>query len=136
MVRSVATSPAARLPKRKLAPTTTAAACSVSTSTRSTNCSGLQPAMSRSNGTASTWSAPAAASSSARTSTVVSCTGACSGRSTAIGCGSKVTATTAIPSLVGDLAGPGQDVLVAEVDAVEVADHHDGAAQVGRHLVE
>ena len=63
-------------------------------------------------------------------------TGACSGRSTAIGCGSKVTATTAQAALVGDLAGPGEHVPVAEVDAVEVADHHDGAAQVGRHLVE
>ena len=62
--------------------------------------------------------------------------GACSGRSTAIGCGSKVTATTGEPALVGDLARPAQHVAVPEVDAVEVADGHDRAAQVGRHVVE
>ena len=59
--RSVATSPAARLPKRKLAPTTTAAACSAPTSTRSMNSSGVQAAISRSNGSTSTASTPASA---------------------------------------------------------------------------
>ena len=62
--------------------------------------------------------------------------GACSGRSTAIGCGSKVAATTLSPSPVGELARAAHHVLVAEVDAVEVADDHHGAAEVGRHLVE
>ena len=100
------------------------------------NSSGVQAATSRSKGTASTSSAPASPSSSARTSSEVSVVGACSGRSTAIGCGSKVTATTGSAALVGDLAGPGQHVAVAEVHAVEVADHHGGRAEVGRDLVE
>ena len=67
---------------------------------------------------------------------MVSVVGACSGRSTAIGCGSKVTATTGSAALVGDLAGPGEHLAVPEVDAVEVADHHDGAAEVGRDVGE
>ena len=62
--------------------------------------------------------------------------GACSGRSTAIGCGSKVTATTVRSRCVGDLPGPGDDVPVAEVHAVEVADDDHGRAEVARHLVE
>ena len=124
------------MPNRKLAPTTTASAWMASTSTRCSNSSGVHDAMSRSNGSASTWSAPASASSSARRSMVVSWVGACSGRSTAIGCGSKVTATSVQSALVGDLPRPGQHPAVPEVDAVEVADRHDGAAQVGRHLGE
>ena len=58
--RSVATSPAARLPNRKLAPTTTAAACSAPTRTSSTNRSGDHSAISRVNGSTSTSSTPAA----------------------------------------------------------------------------
>ena len=85
---------------------------------------------------ASTWSAPTEPSSSARTSSEVSVVGACSGRSTAIGCGSKVTATTGSDALVGDLPGPGQHVPVPEVHPVEVPDHHGGRAEVGRDLVE
>ncbi len=89
-----ATSPAARWPNRKFAPTTTAAAWSRSTRIRSTNSSGDQAATSVVNGSARTSSAPACASSSARSSIEDSVMGAWSGRSTAIGCGSKVTATT------------------------------------------
>ena len=93
--RSVATSPAARLPNRKLAPTTTAAACSALDEhpldellgASSRPCRGRTAAPARA-------STPASPSSSARASMVVSVDGACSGRSTAIGCGSKVTATT------------------------------------------
>ena len=99
----VATSPAARWPNRKLAPTTTAPACSSVDQDRSTNSSGDQPAISRVNGRTSTASAPASPSSAARSSIVVSVTGACSGRSTAIGCGSNVTATTIEAPLVGHL---------------------------------
>ena len=91
---SSATSPAARWPNRKFAPTTTAAACSRSTRIRSTNSSGDQPATSVVNGRARTASAPASWSSAARSPIDVSVIGAWSGRSTAIGCGSKVTATT------------------------------------------
>ena len=58
---------------------------------------GVQSETERSNGTASTSSTPASAISSARASIEVSIEGACSGRSTAIGCGSKVTATTGTP---------------------------------------
>ena len=129
---SVATSPAGLGPKRKFAPTTTAAACSPSTSTRSMNSCGVQAAISRENGITKTSSTPASASSAHRRSMSVSVSGACSGRSTAIGCGSKVTATTLSPSRVGELAGAADDVAVAEVDPVEVADDHDRATEVGR----
>src|SRR5262245_54457892 len=58
------------------------------------NSSGDHRETSRSKGRASTASAPASVSKAARSSTEVSITGACSGRSTAIGWGSKVTATS------------------------------------------
>ena len=77
------------------------------------------------------------ASSAARLSSVVSVGGACSGRSTAIGCGSKVTATTRqVASSSATSRARASDVLVPEVDAVEVADRDDGAAEVGGHLVQ
>jgi hypothetical protein len=40
------------------------------------------------------------------------------------------------PALVRDLPRAGEHVAVTEVDAVEVADDDDRAAQVGRHVVE
>ena len=130
-----ATSPAARLPKRKLAPTTTAAACSASTRIRSMNSSGVQPAISRSNGSTRTASAPSPADSAARVSIEVRVEGACSGRSTAIGCGSKVTATTVGPERPRP-RGRDRSRLVPEVHAVEVADGRRPSAEVGRNLVE
>ena len=97
---------------------------------------GVHAAISRSNGRASTSSTPHSASSSARVSRSVSVVGACSGRSTAIGCGSNVTATTRSPSASASAARLGDHVLVAEVDAVEVADHHGRTPEVTRDVVQ
>ncbi len=94
---SVATSPPALTPKRKFAPTTTACACTASTITSVTNRSGDQPATSRVKGSTRTPSTPASASSETRVAMLVRIGGACSGRSTEIGCGSKVTTTTGSP---------------------------------------
>ena len=120
-------------------PTTTARACSAVDQhvARRTRC-GDQAATSRVNGDHEhVVDAGLREQRGAGVSTSVRVGGACSGRSTAIGCGSKVTATTrSTPSSAGDLTGPATTVLVAEVHAVEVADRDHGAAEVGGHLVE
>ena len=85
----VSTFPLARWPKRKFDPTTTAAACSASTSTRCTNPSGDQDAISRLKGSTSTWSSPRSASSRTRWSMVVSAAGARSGRARPSGAGRR-----------------------------------------------
>ena len=90
-------------------PTTTAAACRASTRTRSMNSSGDHAAISRSKRQrpARRRRRPSSSSRGARRRSRSASVGACSGRSTAIGCGSKVTATTrSRPRSVGDLAGP------------------------------
>ena len=75
-------------------------------------------------------STPASASRAARVSREVSVEGACSGRSTAIGCGSKVTATS-IDARRWSAISRARPItaLVAEVDAVEVADDDDRGAE-------
>ena len=78
------------------------------------------------------------ASSRPRVSIVVRVGGACSGRSTAIGCGSKVTATTvSAPSRAAQPRAPGAARAAwPRCTPSKLPMRHDGAAQVGRHLVD
>ena len=100
------------------------------------NRSGDQAATSRSNGSASTWSTPAAASRSARASSDVEHDRRVLGPQHRHRVRVEGHRDQRQPAFVGDLAGPIDDPLVAAVDAVEVADDDDGAAEVGRHRVE
>ena len=81
------------------------------------------------NGSTSTASTSHCSSSASRCSRVASRGGAESGWITVIGCGSKVTTTDRAPR-AGRGHDAGQQVLVPEVDAVEVADRHDGPGDV------
>ena len=135
--RRVATSPAARCRSGSWPRPRRPRRAGASTSTRSANSCGVHDgdvAVERQR--QHVVDAGRRASSRPGVSMSVSVVGACSGRSTAIGCGSKVTATTRSPSRVGDGARPRDDVLVAEVHAVEVADDDRRAAEVGRDVVE
>ena len=100
------------------------------------NLSGDQAATSRSNGSARTWSTPAAASSVGprleRRQHDRRVLGAQHRHRVRV----EGHRHQRQPAFVGDLAGPVDDPLVAAVDAVEVADDDDGAAEVGRHRVE
>ena len=102
------------------------------------NSSGDQPAISRSKpSTRTRVDAGGLEQLGARVGIEVSVGGACSGRSTAIGCGSKVTATTvSMPRRSAVSRASREHVGVAEVYAVEVADADHGAAEVGRHVVD
>ena len=125
-------------PNRKFAPTTTARGVQRSTRTSSTNRSGVQPATSRVNGSTQHASTPAAASSSARRSSVVSIGGRVLGpehRHRVRVEGDRHDRQRRARGR--DLAGPADDVLVPEVHAVEVADRRRRVRpEVGGHLVE
>ncbi len=130
------TSPVALWPKRKSSPTTTAAACSFSTSTVRTNSSGSIRENSRVNGSTHTASAPRPASSSVRRLAEHRNGGWLPGLVTSSGCGSKVTATDGQPALSPDLGRPRDDALMPAVHAIEHADRDDGFAPSCGDLVQ
>ena len=91
---------------------------------------GVQRAISRSNGSTSTWSAPASASSSARALDRRQLRRRVLGRAAPpSGAGRTSTATHRQPSSSADLPGAVQHHPVTAVHAVEVADDDDGAAR-------
>ena len=102
---------------------------------RSTNSTGDQPATSSVNGRASTASAPACSRSAARSTIVVSVVRGVVGPQHRHRVRVEGDRDDRESALVGDGPGPGDHPTVAEVHAVEVPDHHDRAAEVGRHVV-
>ena len=99
-------------PKRKSSPTTTAAACSFSTSTVRTNSSGSILENSSVKGSTHTASTPRPASSSARRRAEQRNGGWLPGLITSSGCGSKVMATTGRPSSLPSSAARCDDALM------------------------
>ena len=132
---SRATSPAARWPNRKFAPTTTAAACSRSTRIRSTNSSGDQ----RGHVGGERQRQDVVGAGLRQQLGALLDRGQRDGRVVRAQHRHRVRVEgdrdDLEAALVGDLAGPGDHAPVPEVHSVEVADHHDAAAQVGRDVV-
>lgn len=95
---SVSGVPDARWPKVKFAPTTTARACNVSTSTRSTYSAGDHEEISSSKEMTTAASMPASPARAARWATVPSSGGTRSGLKISVGWGSNVHITAGTPS--------------------------------------
>ena len=134
--RSVSTLPEFFQPNRVSSPTITAPAWRASTKTCSTNSSGVRRANSTVNSMTSTASRPDPASSSSRCASEVSGVGARSGKSTASGCGSKVTATEVASRDVACSTSCPRHRPVPAVHPVEVAEGDDGTTEVGGDLRE
>ena len=100
------------------------------------NSMGDQEAISRENGITKTSSTPASASSTQRRSTSVRVERGVLGPQDGHRVRVEGDRDDLSPSRVGQLPGPTDDVAVAEVDAVEVADDHDRATEVAGHVVQ
>ena len=105
-------------------------ACSLSTRTFTTKSAGDSLENSLVKGRISSASTPSSAISSARRWCGASSGGWLPGRTTSLGCGSKVTTTDGNAQLTGALHGTPDDQLVAAVDPVVGADGDDAASPV------
>ena len=80
------------------------------------------------------WSRPSASSSSSFSGSGVSRKNGVSGAKNSRGCGSKITAPARQALLLGDADRLAEHLLMAAMDAVEIADGERRALELGRHV--